>query len=423
LVGRPARARGACASVCCLRAAGRWRGARAMKARDSGVARCLVSPVSGHVQCEACRRGRQARRRVLTHPRAVPSWLSRSLRPRLPHPPKKQKTKKTPHIPQVDDDASPEDVKAAYRYLAKTCHPDVHADGHDLCILLNEAYECLADGGARAAYDARLQTAIDAEADGYTGEPLSKWLVGHKMGRAPPTETRAVFVDEFACIGCKNCIFEAAATFRVEGTHGRSRVFAQWVDPEHRIQQAIDSCPVSCIHWVDKADLSALEYVTQKVLTERTNVGMMMAGAGGRVEDPFAAASRFVRTREAAAAARVAAAAAAADASPARAAARAAAAEAIRREQFGMFAGVAAAFSSAVGSVAGAPTTGGPARGPTNRGRAGYAESESDDGRETVGTRRRARRRRLGDVGGGVNEGGGMVPDERALVLARREDE
>ncbi len=40
---------------------------------------------------------------------------------------------------QIDDDASMEEVKGAYRYLAKQCHPDYLGDeGHDLCILLNE---------------------------------------------------------------------------------------------------------------------------------------------------------------------------------------------------------------------------------------------------------------------------------------------
>jgi len=386
--------------------------------------------------------GGKAGRSVPARAEALPpaSSASRFRSPAPParhHPPSPKAKQKNnllllPLSIQVDDDASPDDLKSAYRYLAKTCHPDVHAEGHDLCILLNEAYECLTDLAARAAYDARLQAAIDAEADDFTGEPLSKWLVGHPLGKAPPAETRAVFVDEFACIGCKNCIFEAAATFRMEPEHGRSRVFAQWVDPEAKVQRAIDSCPVECIHWVDKADLPALEHVTQRVLTERTNVGLMMAGAGRRVEDPFEAASRFVRAREAAAAARVAAAAASAEASPARRAARAAAAEAIRREQFGVFAGVAAAFQEAASNVAGAPT--GPARGPTVGAGASESESEAWSDRETVGTRRRARRRSLsndreGDVsfggggGGGVNAGGGMVPDERALVLARRDED
>ena len=176
----------------------------------------------------------------------------------------------SPLIPpssQVDDDASPEAIKTAYRDLAKTCHPDVNSDGHALCILLNEAYETLSSFEARELYNAQLQASLDAAADDYTGKPLSKWLVGHKRGKAKPGETRAVFVDELSCIGCKNCIFEAAATFRVEREHGRARVFAQWLDDEAKIQRSIDSCPVSCIHWVEKEDLPALEHVTQKVLT------------------------------------------------------------------------------------------------------------------------------------------------------------
>jgi hypothetical protein len=39
-------------------------------------------------------------------------------------------------------------------------------------------------------------------------------------------------------------------------THGR-------LDTEEQIQASIDSCPVSCIHWVQKEDLPALEYVMQ----------------------------------------------------------------------------------------------------------------------------------------------------------------
>ncbi len=35
------------------------------------------------------------------------------------------------------------------------------------------------------------------------------------------------------------------------------------LDDEEHIQAAIDSCPVSCIHWVDKSQLAPLEYVMQ----------------------------------------------------------------------------------------------------------------------------------------------------------------
>lgn len=68
----------------------------------------------------------------------------------------------------------------------------------------------------------------------------------HKMSKAKPGEDRAVFVDEISCIGCKNCIYIAAATFRMEPDYGRSRVFAQWLNTEDEVQDAMDSCPVSC---------------------------------------------------------------------------------------------------------------------------------------------------------------------------------
>ena len=42
--------------------------------------------------------------------------------------------------------------------------------------------------------------------------------------------------DEVACIGCKQCVWIAQGTFRIEPDHGRSRVFAQWVDTEDDIQ-------------------------------------------------------------------------------------------------------------------------------------------------------------------------------------------
>jgi hypothetical protein len=53
------------------------------------------------------------------------------------------------------------------------------------------------DGTARAAYDSQLEAALADEADGYTGEPLSKWMPALKPRMAKnenPAEDRAVFV-------------------------------------------------------------------------------------------------------------------------------------------------------------------------------------------------------------------------------------
>jgi len=122
-----------------------------------------------------------------------------------------------------------------------------------------------------------------------TGKPRSKW-------RGSEEETRAVFVDECTCIGCKNCVWAAPATFRLEPTHGRSYVFGQWLNNEDELQCAIDSCPVDCIHWVDRQQLPVLEFVMASV--DRVSVGVMMAGQGA-VTDPFAAAVSYSKLRDA----------------------------------------------------------------------------------------------------------------------------
>lgn len=70
---------------------------------------------------------------------------------------------------------------------------------------------------------------------------------------------RGVYVDEVTCIGCKHCAHVARNTFYIEADYGRSRVYNQDGDPEDVIQEAIDTCPVDCIHWVDYTELKRLE--------------------------------------------------------------------------------------------------------------------------------------------------------------------
>jgi ferredoxin len=70
---------------------------------------------------------------------------------------------------------------------------------------------------------------------------------------------KGVYVDETTCIGCKHCAHVSPNTFYIEPDHGRSRVFNQDGDSEPAIQEAIDTCPVDCIHWVDYTELKELE--------------------------------------------------------------------------------------------------------------------------------------------------------------------
>jgi ferredoxin len=70
---------------------------------------------------------------------------------------------------------------------------------------------------------------------------------------------RGVYVDEVTCIGCRHCALVARNTFFIEEGYGRSRVFRQDGDPDEIVQEAIDTCPVDCIHWVDYTHLKRLE--------------------------------------------------------------------------------------------------------------------------------------------------------------------
>jgi ferredoxin len=69
---------------------------------------------------------------------------------------------------------------------------------------------------------------------------------------------KAVWVDEAVCIGCRYCAHVASNTFVVEENWGRSRAIRQDGDTTERIQEAIDTCPVDCIHWVAYEELPLL---------------------------------------------------------------------------------------------------------------------------------------------------------------------
>jgi ferredoxin len=72
-----------------------------------------------------------------------------------------------------------------------------------------------------------------------------------------------VYVDEMTCIGCRHCAHVARNTFFIEPDYGRARVVRQDGDGEDLIQEAIETCPVNCIQWVDYTELKKLEVERQ----------------------------------------------------------------------------------------------------------------------------------------------------------------
>jgi curved DNA-binding protein CbpA len=54
----------------------------------------------------------------------------------------------------IDSSSDHSQIKTAYRTLQKRCHPDIAGPaGHDMAIILNEAYSLLSDPNSRLAYD------------------------------------------------------------------------------------------------------------------------------------------------------------------------------------------------------------------------------------------------------------------------------
>ncbi|KAI3795242.1 hypothetical protein L1987_37891 [Smallanthus sonchifolius] len=164
--------------------------------------------------------------------------------------------------------ATPEQIKKAYYNCMKSCHPDLSGNDPEttnFCMFINEVYEVLSDPAQRMVYD---------EIHGYALTAINPFL-----DDTYPKDH--VFVDEFSCIGCKNCANVCSDVFMIEEDHGRARACNQHGSPD-LVQQAIDSCPVDCIHWTSAAQLSLLEDEMRRV--ERVNVALMLAGMGSSAD-------------------------------------------------------------------------------------------------------------------------------------------
>lgn len=59
---------------------------------------------------------------------------------------------------------------------------------------------------------------------------------------------RISYVDQNECTGCEACVVVAPDVFRMT-PDGLSEVYDPQGDGEEKIQEAMDGCPVSCIHW------------------------------------------------------------------------------------------------------------------------------------------------------------------------------
>ena len=84
-----------------------------------------------------------------------------------------------------------------------------------------------------------------------------------------------------ACIRCLIDQMSPLQMCRAHGNlfHGSEYLNARISSPSPLLQAAIDSCPVSCIHWVQHEELAALEWVMQVHMSARPGEA---CGAHGR---------------------------------------------------------------------------------------------------------------------------------------------
>ena len=63
--------------------------------------------------------------------------------------------------------------------------------------------------------------------------------------------SKRVFIDEEECIGCGSCEEICSEVFKLNEDAEKAEVIKPEGGPEDLIEEAIDTCPVSCIYWED----------------------------------------------------------------------------------------------------------------------------------------------------------------------------
>lgn len=62
---------------------------------------------------------------------------------------------------------------------------------------------------------------------------------------------RRVYVDEEECIGCGSCEEICPDVFVLNEETEKAEVINPEGGPEDLIEEAMEACPVECIHWED----------------------------------------------------------------------------------------------------------------------------------------------------------------------------
>ncbi|KAF0221418.1 MAG: hypothetical protein FD174_556 [Geobacteraceae bacterium] len=59
---------------------------------------------------------------------------------------------------------------------------------------------------------------------------------------------RKPYVDQEVCVSCELCVETVPEVFRMNDDN-LAEAYNPTGAPEEKIQEAVDACPVNCIHW------------------------------------------------------------------------------------------------------------------------------------------------------------------------------
>lgn len=124
----------------------------------------------------------------------------------------------------VPRDASPEQIKAAYRRCSSTAHPDREGGSTERMAAVNRAYACLGDPAKRTAYD---RTGSDEPSDSPT--MMANKLMLDAFGKALDSDAEPVLFTRQHIVQTKRHLENVQAKTRcernkLEKRSGRTRV-------------------------------------------------------------------------------------------------------------------------------------------------------------------------------------------------------
>ena len=61
--------------------------------------------------------------------------------------------------------------------------------------------------------------------------------------------SKRVHIVEDECIGCGSCSDICPEVFELDEAAGIAKVINSEGGPENLVQEAVEACPVECIHW------------------------------------------------------------------------------------------------------------------------------------------------------------------------------